>query len=1023
MPLNVWTKPTGWNFGQEPGTNLSVASGSFIVGYQYVIQTVGTTNFKKIGAPLNSAGIIFTATSTGLEAGPDITNPSTNLTYTSPGSGVASRVAFSERQPLTLDLPVQNDNVKTLLINNAGTGYPTNGGSFFTTGGSGTGMTVQVFSPSGYLQAVSINNPGVGYRDGDIITILAGGNNATVIFKIEFLVTYSIISGKLPPGLRLTENKIVGSAFEVPRLTDFNFCIRASKDGQISDRTFTISIEGEDQPEFITPGGLLDIGANNELFVIDSSYVDYQIEVLDFDTTAGQKLSYFIANGDGQLPPGLILTTDGRIVGFVQPALAIKPEDGDGTYANSFYDAVAYDFAFLPTNGYDSYIYDSVFFDFALQSNKPKKLNRTYEFIVTVTDGDTYANRTYKIFVVGDDYFRADNTTWLTSDSLFTTDVTYLRPPTWLTSSYLGLYRANNFVTLILDTYDSENVIYSLEQINADSLAISKRRLESDNTSGGFSLTTTLTTTAPTIGHFLSFAGIIPGCSIVNRVDSVTSIGENEYRLGLHFPLETNVPDGVKFLIGTMSELPPGMAFDENNSEIFGLVPYQPAITKTYKFTITASKLDDKGERASSPKIFTVDLLGEVDSILKWDTSENLGSINANFVSTLSVKANSNIENNTVLYTLSSGSLPPGLTLDLDGEIIGKVNQYASLNGPGLTTFDFTTDSTTFDGDSLTVDRIYEFTVIARDQYGYSAISRTFRISVDTPNQLVYSNIRVKPFLKTEQRNLWREFINNASVFSPLSIYRPNDPNFGIQTELSMIVFAGIETKEAATYISAIGLNHKRKRFHFGEVKKAVAIIPGSQTSVYEVIYVEMLDPLEPNGKRLPNKIENLSKSSKNITVDASNSIWSRQLSDLSLDEPYLERPDQIISVDSQGYNVSSPQSTAYFPNSISNWRERLENWSNNGEHFEVERNYLPLWMRSIQPGSKEEINFKLAVPLCYCKVGTADDILLNIKNYIKNNDFSFNLLDYTADRYIIDAVEGQTADKYLVFRNDRITI
>ena len=49
MPLNVWTKPTGWNFGQEPGTNISVASGSFIVGYQYVIESVGTTDFKKIG--------------------------------------------------------------------------------------------------------------------------------------------------------------------------------------------------------------------------------------------------------------------------------------------------------------------------------------------------------------------------------------------------------------------------------------------------------------------------------------------------------------------------------------------------------------------------------------------------------------------------------------------------------------------------------------------------------------------------------------------------------------------------------------------------------------------------------------------------------------------------------------------------------------------------------------------------------------------------------------------------------------
>lgn len=75
--------------------------------------------------------------------------------------------------------------------------------------------------------------------------------------------------------------------------------------------------------------------------------------------------------------------------------------------------------------------------------------------------------------------------------------------------------------------------------------------------------------------------------------------------------------------------------------------------------------------------------------------------------------------------------------------------------------------------------------------------------------------------------------------------------------------------------------------------------------------------------------------------------------------------------------------------------------------------------MRSIQPGSKQELDFVLCVPLCYCRVGTADDIILNIKF----SDFDFKLLDYTVDRYIIDAVQGSTEDKYLVFKNDRITV
>ena len=976
MALNVWTKPTGWNFGQEPGTNISVTSGNFIPGYQYVIQTVGTTDFKKIGAPQNVVGTIFTATNDGATAGPttgitiypDPLNPSVHYESTtiSPGSGTASRLAFGEREPLSIPLPIQN---------------------------------------------------------------------ATD-------VTFNVISGKLPPGLRLEGINIVGSAFEVPRLTDFEFCIRASKYNptlkitEISDRTFFMSIEGEDAPEFVTTEGLLALGDNHEYYIPDNSFVDYQIEAIDKDTSTGQRLSYFIAKDDGMLPPGLNLTVDGRIVGFVQPILAIKPSDGDGTYDNSYYDAVAFDFAFIPTNGYDSYVYDSVFFDFALQAAKPKKLNRVYEFYITVTDGDTYDRRKFKIYVVGDDYFRADNTTLLTADTLFTTDVTYLRPPTWLTPGYLGLYRANNYITLVLDTYDTDSIIYNLETINADSRATTRKITLADNAYNHPYVTTTLTSVAPTIGHFLTFQGLVTGSSNIFQIVNVESLNNNEYRLTLHENLEVDIPDGVEFLIGTLSTIPPGMSFDENNAEIFGLVPYQPAITKTYKFTVSATKFSDKGERASTPKIFTVDLLGEVDSVLTWSTDSDLGSINANFVSTLSVKADSNIPNDTILYTITSGSLPSGLSLDLDGEIVGKVTQYGTLdtNGnvvvSGLTTFSEYDDegniilfNQTLDGATTSTDREYSFTVKAQDKYGYSATSRTFKISVATPNQKVFSNIRVKPFLKVEQRQIWQEFINNASIFTPTNVYRPNDLNFGIQSDLSMIVFAGIETKEAATYVSAMGLNHKRKRFNFGTVQKATAYLPGTYTAIYEIIYVEMIDPLEPNGKRLQNKISNLGKQSKKITVDSSNALWRRDSQDLTRDEPYSVRPDPMMTIDSTGYNISDPNVQTYYPNSISNWRDRLRNWNNNGETFDVERNYLPLWMRSIQPGSKEEIDFKLAVPLCYCKVGTADDIMLNIKNYIKTTGFSFNQLDYTADRYIIDSVEGLNADKYLVFRNDRITI
>lgn len=758
-------------------------------------------------------------------------------------------------------------------------------------------------------------------------------------------VTYTVISGALPGGLRISGNRIVGTPYEVSRTTSYSFCIRASLNGSISDRTLVAEIVSSNGPEFITPEGNLPVGPAQQLFTLDSSYIDFQIEVSDLNLSNTQHLSFFISSGDGELPPGLVLTTDGRIVGFVQPALSIKPSDGSGTYDESYFDAVAYDFAFRPTNGYDSYIYDTVFFDYNTPTNPPKKLNRNYEFDVSVSDGDVTVKRRFDIFVVGDDYFRADNT-YLSG--LFTADVTYLRKPIWLTASNLGTHRANNYITIPLQTYDTENIINTLESLNPDN---------------------------------------------------------------------------------TVSTLPPGMAFDVGTSEIYGNVPYQPAITTTYKFTIKSTRFSDKLETASSSRTFTINIIGEIDSVINWQTAANLGSINANFVSTLSVKATSSVTDATVLYSLTSGSLPPGMSLDLDGEIVGKVNQFYNqdTNSLGLTRFYDTINNskvfTTFDGDTTTVDRVFTFTIEARDQFGISATTRTFTLLVATPNTILYSNIRVKPFLKNtldawsksdvSQRDMFKEFINNTNIFTPSSIYRTNDPNFGVHTDLSMIIYAGIETTQAAAYVGAMGLNHKRKRFHFGSIKKATAYNPGTRTAVYEVVYLEMIDPLEPNGKRLPNVIKNLGTENTRITADANNSFWSNDINTMRIDAPTANRPEPIITVDSQGYFVSNPNPNTYFPSSVTNWQERLSAIG------ATERNYLPLWMRSIQPGSKSELGFQLAVPLCFCKVGTASDIILNIKH----SGFDFSLIDYTVDRYIIDSVEGLSQDKYLVFKNDRITI
>jgi len=744
--------------------------------------------------------------------------------------------------------------------------------------------------------------------------------------------TYSVISGKLPPGLRIVDDAIIGSAFEVPRSTEFKFVVRASYNNEISDRTFAITVDGADQPVWQTAAGSLPVGPNNVYYILDSSYIDFQLLATDPDTAAGQRLKYFIASKEGTLPPGLVLTDSGRIVGWVQPALVIPETAGNGFFDTTVYDAVAFDFGYRSSNGYDSYIYDTAIFDYSTPSLSPKKLNRNYEFIVTITDGDTEVKRKFKIYVVGDDYFRADNTVTTAGSGSFMVDATYVRAPIWVTPANLGVRRANNYQTIRLDTYEDLDlgpIVYSLDATNPDS---------------------------------------------------------------------------------TVSILPPGMQFDQGTAEIFGVVPYQPAITKTYHFTVTAMRLSDRAETATSKRTFTVQVLGEVESVMGWVTGSNLGNIEANLISMLSVTASSTITESVILYVKTSGTLPPGLILELDGEITGKVSQF-NLNGDqGLITFDASNFS--LDAGTTTVDRVYSFTVEARDILGYSAISRTFSLTITTPNNRLYSNITAKPYLKLDQRELFKNFIRNSNIFDATAIYRPGDSNFGIQNDLKMIVYSGIETKTAAQVVSVVGQNHRKKRFKIGDVKKAQAKVTGTNNLLYEVIYLDVIDPLE-----IGNKTLDLAEAGPIdpilTTVDQTNIYFNGPF-----DTPtrFWGRP--------QPYSVTADRSDVYpdgefrQPASISLWRRRIEQL---GLH---DRNYLPLWMRTIQDGSVQELGFVSAIPLCFCKVGRGDDIMLNIKNYLKTTpDFSFNKIDYVIDRYIIDSVTGDTTDKYIVFRNDRTII
>lgn len=904
-------------------------------------------------------------------------------------------------------------------------------------------------------------------KSGAKLATLQEGVETSIDLPVDSNAATQVLSGHIPEGMSLSQNQIIGTPVEVPRLTTYRFVIRANLEDQIEDRTFSIEVQGADAPIWQTPEDLLPVGKNETFFILDSSPVDYQLEAVDPDTEAGQTLKYFIANDGGELPPGITLTEDGRLIGVVDPILALEKAAEKGEFDQGRFDRYPYDFAIENYSGFESFYYagadqqeqqeyalennlgyDSQTYDFSRKSQVPRKLNRYYQFTVSVSDGDNVSQRTFRIFVVGDDFLRADNVIMQVGTGVFTADNTYLRTPIWITPSDLGVKRANNFITLFLDVLDPND---------------------------------------------------IPG------IVSYDLLPENDD--------------------GSESKLPPGTEFDRNTGEVFGRVPYQPAVTRTYKFTVRARRIEagvdtvqlqqfavedtpknsmqikinkmdglssravgrtftldsetyivesidsrntdyeiiildrpiideitegtsiDLGlatvasrEVAESQKTFSIQLIGEVDSTIKWLTESDLGEIPSNYISILKVRAETSVPNSFLLYRIDEGDLPPGLELSFFGEITGRV-----------------------DNSAIEKDNTYQFTVKVQDQFGFSATTRTFELTVLNKDDTLYSNVYYKPLLSQDARQEFRNFVSDPEIFQTDFIYRIDDENFGLQTDPRILVYAGIETEKIEQYVAAASRFATRKILRVRDIKSAVAKEPGTNSEIYEVIYLDVYDPYEKDGKVKteieikngnPITVDSLTASSIGSAADkgtSSASVAQRsnpnnkiyftttipietrtEIFQVTFDNTplvkdrdgndiefgfeigsatnifYRPDPENTIKADCTFINAGDTKINRKFISNTSNIREDLRQVGS------TERDFLPLWMRTAQENGLQELGFTLAIPLAYCKPGFSEQIL----SAIRVKEFDFRQFSIEVDRFLIDSTEDANEEQYVLFAN-----
>jgi hypothetical protein len=892
---------------------------------------------------------------------------------------------------------------------------------------------------------------------------------------LDQAASVELISGSFPSGLRLINNTIAGTPIEVSRETVSTFVLRATLNSQISDKTFKITVQGADEPQWQTPADLLAAGNNGTYYVLDSAPINFQLEVIDTDTAAGQTLQYFIPSNGGTLPPGIKLTTDGRLVGVVDPILAIQKAVGGGQYDAAGYDAgstSAYDFSVPSSNGFDSFYYDTTIYDLNIPTRSPKKLNRYYEFVVSVSDGDTVSSRTFKLYIVGDDFFRADTTVMKISSGVFSADNTHIRVPIWVTPRDFGYRRANNYVTLVLDIIDANSlsgvVSYYKTSLNDDgSQSTLPPGLELDTTTGEIAGRVPY---QPAVTKEYKFT--IAAQRIGFDVDSVQLIeymyeganaGVAQIKVS-KFDAYSEFAIGKEFTVAGNTYIVTGINTSSVDYDVLTL--NKALLTRFIKGTsinFGTIKIQDT-EEAVSKKTFVIKLLGEVESTIAWITPNNLGSFSANYISTLNVRATTTVPNANLIYTQSSGVLPPGISLSLTGELIGKVNSFGTDTQAGLTVFD--SQQMQLDGNTTKLDRTYTFKIKAQDQFGFSAIERTFTVSLSDPDNKQYSNVFLQPMLSQSQRNSFINFVNNAEIFLPEYLYRPNDPNFGSQTRIKILAYAGIEAKAVKYFVSAAAKNHKRRNLNIGKVKTAVAMTPGTRDIVYEVVYLDVIDPNQSTvkNKKVANqiKIKNPSKvlvnsakytstedtyasefSEFTITTRDEGEVvvkWIDLLNIIGRDEiysipvthlleffnregysvsipftlgavesnKYRSTPTNVITIDSDAISVDGQNDTTRYISNMTHMRDAIKDIG------ETEKNFLPLWMRSAQEDTVTELGFVNAIPLCYCKPGTAK-IIANTIDFL---DIDFSQYELDIDRYLIDNAEGNSQEQYILFAN-----
>jgi hypothetical protein len=431
--------------------------------------------------------------------------------------------------------------------------------------------------------------------------------------------------------------------------------------------------------------------------------------------------------------------------------------------------------------------------------------------------------------------------------------------------------------------------------------------------------------------------------------------------------------------------LPAGVSIDVNSGELYGQLARQSAVEVDYNFTVRANRVVTTGVNVFTDQAFTMKVIGELDIGIAFTTPTVIGTLTADIPSLLSVDAVAEATDRVLTYSVTSGSLPTGITLSEQGNFIGTIDPS-----------DFT-DST----------RAYTFTVTVSDQYQSAATSKEFTLNIDIPyTQVEYGNMSGHATSLIDQ-NIFYNISQDTSINSPEYIFRPEDSNFGMKVKPDMLMMAGLEAQTLTAFQQQMEQNHAPKTLYFGDIKTAIA--KEGTTTKYEVVYIEVKD-------NLVNKSGSAVASSIKLRNDLAKPLLGPRASSMNATADYIDyevTTDGGLSFSTSGSKVRYANQLSadlgfieiLYPNAVANMRSRMKNLGHK------EWDHLPLWMKTTQAGDLAPLGYVMAVPLCYCKPGTS----ALVKKRIEDKALNFKNIAFTVDRYVVSkskvATETFTAD------------